>query len=217
LKLGTHSTPQPGGKPAGPPACRRVVHAVGAAAAGFTLIELMVAVGMMVMFVSIGIPTLYRSMNQDSMRKAVSDVMEVCSVARARAILDGAPMELCIRPAQRSFTVGAAADRNSDWTGLQPRVDYQFGDRMRAHPEPAPARSGFSVSLSPSIIIEGLGVNGEDWTEDQEARVRFYPNGTCDAMSIVLLSDKGERRNIWLEVVTGFAELEVDPFKFRAR
>jgi hypothetical protein len=70
------------------------------------------------------------------------------------------------------------------------------------------------VKLSPSIVVEGLGVNGEDWTEDDEAHVRFYPNGTCDQMSVVLLSDKGERRNIWLEMVTGYADVESDPQKF---
>ena len=67
------------------------------------------------------------------------------------------------------------------------------------------------------IIIEGLGVNGEDWTEDESARVRFYPNGTSDEMSIVILAENQERRNIWLEVVTGLAEFEVDPQKFKAR
>ena len=76
---------------------------------------------------------------------------------------------------------------------------------------------GMSVKLSPSIRIEGLGVSGEDWTEDEEAHVWFYANGTCDEMSLVLLSDKGERRNIFLEVVTGMAEFEVDPLKFKDR
>ena len=60
-------------------------------------------------------------------------------------------------------------------------------------------------------------MSGEDWTEDEEAHVWFYSNGTCDEMSLVLLSDKGERRNIFLEVVTGLAEFEVDPLKFRDR
>ena len=77
--------------------------------------------------------------------------------------------------------------------------------------------SFFSATLSDKITIEGLGINGEDWTEDETGRVRFYPNGTSDEMSIVLLSDRQERRNIWLEVVTGLAEFEVDPQKFKAR
>ncbi len=192
----------------------------------FTLVELMVAVGMMAIFMSIAIPTLFQNMHRDSMRKAVSDVMEACSVARARAILDGAPMELRIHPVERTFSVGPAAQApagppGSEFgpEGLPERIDYQWGARMEDHGGGAGSSgpSTFSVKLGQSIVIEGLGVNGEDWTEDPQASVRFYPNGTCDEMSVILLSDQGERRNIFLEVVTGFADLEVDPLKFRVR
>ena len=205
-------------------------------AAGFTLVEIMVAVGIMAIFMAIAAPSLYQNMHQDSMRKAVNDVMEACSTARARAILDSRPMDLVIRPAERTFSVSAAAAAPSDsssgprtfgfegegmvegGSGLGDRPEYHLGDRMVPHGGSGGAgAAAFSVKLGPSIMVEGLGVNGEDWTEDLEARVRFYPNGTCDEMSIVLLSDKGERRNIFLEVVTGFADFEVDPLKFRAR
>src|ERR1051325_7209106 len=77
--------------------------------------------------------------------------------------------------------------------------------------------AGFAVKLSDKIIVEGMGINGEDYTEDEVGRVRFYPNGTSDEFSIVLLSDRGERRNITLEVVTGLADVETDPNKFKAR
>ena len=60
-------------------------------------------------------------------------------------------------------------------------------------------------------------MNGEDWTDDPVARVRFRSNGTCDEMSIVLIDDHNEARNIWLEVVTGLPELESDESKFKAR
>lgn len=198
---------------------------------GFTLIELMIAVGMMAVMLTVGLPMLYQGMSKDSMRKAVNDVLEACSTARARAILDGAVTELRIRPFERELSVVVLGPGRPDPSqeqpgpafsaeGLPERIEYQWGDRMVDHPEPGQASGGsacFTVKLGPSIIIEGLGVNGEDWTEDAQARVRFYPNGTCDEMSIVLLSDKGERRNIFLEVVTAFADFEVDPSKFRAR
>jgi hypothetical protein len=77
--------------------------------------------------------------------------------------------------------------------------------------------SKFAMKLPDNVHIEGLGVNGEDWTEDAVARVRFYSNGTCDEMSLVLIDQNNERRNIWLEVVTGLPELESDPLKFKAR
>ena len=182
---------------------------------GFTLIELMVAVGIIAVIMSIGIPTLYQMKHADSMRKAVSDVMEICANARARAILDGTTMELHIRLRERSFSVSAGsatAAEDSHGTGAFMAPTGQGGGHSSGG-----GGGSLSAQLSPSIIIEGLGISGEDWTEDEEARVRFYANGTCDEMSIVLLSDKGERRNIFLEVVTGMADFEVDVTKFRVR
>ena len=184
----------------------------GGGQGGFTLIELMVAVGIIAVIMSIGIPTLYQMKHADSMRKALSDVMEICANARARAILDGTTMELRIRPRDRSFSVGAGSSEDTGGTGAFMAPTGQGGGHSSGE-----GGGSLSAQLSPSIIIEGLGISGEDWTEDEEARVRFYSNGTCDEMSIVLLSDKGERRNIFLEVVTGMADYEVDPMKFRVR
>ena len=76
----------------------------------------------------------------------------------------------------------------------------------------------FSVTLPAGVFVEGLGVNGEDWTEDEVARVRFNPNGTSDEMTVVLFRpESNERRNIWLEVITGLSDIETDPAKFKAR
>ena len=72
-----------------------------------------------------------------------------------------------------------------------------------------------SVTLPDGIQIEGIRLNFLDYTEDEIVRVRFYPNGTSDEFSLFLLSDKGERRQIFLEVVTGFADFETDALKFR--
>ena len=157
-------------------------------------------------------------MQKKGMRQALDGVMEACAQARAKAILDGTPMELRIRPADRSFSVAGATvskEEMNKGTGA-----FMFdGDKAGSHSSGSDDGDERlkSFTLPTGIIVEGLGVNGEDWTTDEEARVRFYPNGTSDEMSIVLLSDKGERRNIYLEVVTGFAEVEVDPLKFRDR
>src|SRR6266581_2780388 len=75
----------------------------------FTLIEIMVVVAIMGIVMTIAIPTVYQQLHPESMRKAVSDVMEACSHARARAILNGAETELVIHPADRQFTVSSAA------------------------------------------------------------------------------------------------------------
>jgi hypothetical protein len=54
-----------------------------------------------------------------------------------------------------------------------------------------------------------------DFTEDEEVAVRFYPNGTCDEFYVVLQSDQGELRMIYLDMVTGFPVVESDPSKMK--
>ena len=194
-----------------------------APARAFTLIELLIAMAMVAVLMTVAIPSVYRNLHPDSMRKAVSEVMEVCAHARARAVLGGVPMELRIRLMDRSFSVATASvQRDLDEPAAATGNAFMFrGDEVVTKASvrsPAATEEGrASTHLSDRIHIEGLGVNGEDWTEDEEARVRFYPNGTCDEMSLILLSDKGERVNITLEVVTGLADMETDILKFKAR
>ena len=56
-----------------------------------------------------------------------------------------------------------------------------------------------------------LDVNFRECKDDEEARVRFYPNGTCDEFTIILHSAaNGESKKITLELVTAMPE--VTPF-----
>lgn len=198
--------------------CRR------AAGAGFTLIELMVVVGIIALVMTISIPSIYRKLHPDSITKAVDDVLEACRYARGRAILEGTVTELVFRPGDRlvevvptGLTGRESAEPERDPSVFSPSVG---GEAWRMSDRPVKGRGGgsiFSVKFSDRIMVEGLGINGLDYTEDEVSRVRFYPNGTCDEMSVVLLSDRNERRNITLEVVTSLPDVEVDPNKFRHR
>lgn len=188
----------------------------------FTLIEVMVVVAIMGIIMTMSVPTIYRKLHPESMRRAVNDIMEACDNARSYAVLNSVDTELVIRPFDRQIRVVVAGKKKEP--GEDPMFSPSVSGEEWRMPErtPAEASSGggaplFSGKLGEKIIIEGLGVNGEDWTDDEEARVRFYPNGTCDEMSIVLVSENQERRNIWLEVVTALPEFEVDPQKFKAR
>ena len=194
----------------------------GSAGRAFTLVELLIAMGMVAILLSVALPSVYRNWGQDSLLKAMTDVMEVCHQARARAVLGGTPMELRIRLVDRSFSIAAASVQRDVEDSAPVGNAFEFrGDEVVEKPVhktgAAQEWSDASKRLSEKIHIEGLGVNGEDWTEDEEARIRFYPDGTCDEMSLVLLSDKGERCNITLEIVTGLADVETDITKFKAR
>jgi prepilin-type N-terminal cleavage/methylation domain-containing protein len=193
---------------------------------GFTLIELLVVVSIMGIILTIAVPFMHMSLERrKGMNGAVRDVQDACRTARDWSILQQTPQELRIRPHEGVFEVGVASTpmaeephrlASTDLAGNEWRMDDH---RPSAPPARAKAGGGsFSARLPEGVIVEGLGVNGEDWTEDEVARVCFRPNGTSDEMSVVLYrAESNERRNIWLEVVTAMPELETDPSKFRAR
>lgn len=197
---------------------------LGRRSAGFTLIEIMVVVGIAAVLLTLAVPAFVRRLAPQSMQRAVTDVTELLWRARADAILTGGITALQIRPASGSFSIAKVAGT------APPATDSAAGDavgvsgggrREAAEPSVPETQTGRNddrhKTLHRAIRIEGLGINGEDWTEDEVAEVRFFPNGTCDAFSLVLLSENMERRNIYLEVVTGLASVESDPTKFRAR
>jgi hypothetical protein len=80
------------------------------------------------------------------------------------------------------------------------------------HATAAPA-SGKSYQFDQTIRIRALGLNGLDYSEDEQVEIRFYANGTTDNFKIVIESERGEQRLIFLDPVTGHADFEVDPDK----
>jgi len=172
-------------------------------ASAFTLIEIMVVVAIMGVILTIGIPSIYQMTRKEGMRKAVSDVWEVCNNARAQAIFRGAPVEVVFYPTERRFAVGdSSAPQPQDGTDV-------------IEPKPAPRTgSGLAGQFPEDIAIEMLDINLLEYRESDRARVRFFPNGTSDELTLILRSIKNEWRMISLEVTTGRVSIESDPQKF---
>jgi len=82
---------------------------------------------------------------------------------------------------------------------------------MRAPPNPYTS----SAKLSDDVRIEMCDVNFTEYLDQDVARVRFYPNGTCDELTLILRSDL-EWRKISLECVTSLAQVESDYNKFNS-
>lgn len=166
--------------------------------AAFTLIEIMVVVGIIAIVMAMTVPFVYKVRQREAINKAVRDVMEVCSQARAQAILQGKITELQFYPKEkRCQVVGYAGEKSP-----APEQSSEPG----VAPTP-PANSGLSARIHDAITIEMLDVNLTEYKDLDLARVRFFPNGTCDEFTLVLHSDKGQWFKIWLEITTSLANV----------
>jgi prepilin-type N-terminal cleavage/methylation domain-containing protein len=135
--------------------------------AAFTLIEIMIVVGIIGLMAAIGVPSILQSLQKEGMRKAVNDVVDVCNDARAHAILSGQTTEVTFHPADKTFG----------------------------------SSGGKSATLPDGIDFAMLDINLQDRSQWDAAPVRFFPNGTCDEMTIVLHSPD-DWRKITLEFST---------------
>jgi len=172
---------------------------------GFTLIEMMLVVGIMAIVLAIGLPPMVRVLDREPLRQAVSDVVEGVSHARAQAILHGRRSEMVIngdgqiivriaparapRPPAGEVGMGAAGVEMIGGSISTPLFEATLGAEV--------AITSVQVNGGPDLVQ----VSGEG-----EARVRFYPNGTSDDFKVEFRDSTGARR-ITLDPVTGFADV----------
>jgi type II secretion system protein H len=149
--------------------------------AAFTLIEIMVVVAIIGLIAAMGVPSILQAFHKDGMRKAVSDVADVCAEARAQAILQNQRTAVIFFPQERRFGVESAAGGVNAHSG---RVT--------------------SATLPAGVEFAMLDISVQNYVQSEWARVFFYPDGTSDEMTLVLLS-QGEQRKITLEFSTGLA------------
>jgi prepilin-type N-terminal cleavage/methylation domain-containing protein len=169
----------------------------------FTLIEIMMVVAIIGLMMTMGVPAILRATRQEPMRKAVNDVMEICSHARGQAVLQGVTTAVVFHPQSRQVALAGVETVNSADDSSQSVVPTG-GSKPSASGTP----SLNSTQFADSITIDMLDINLLEYKDTDEARVRFFPNGTSDEMTLVLHSGD-QYLKITLEVTTGLASVEV--------
>jgi len=174
----------------------------------------MIVVGIMGIVMTMSVPIVWKIWHKEALDKAITDIIEVCSNARARAILQGHEVDLIVHPRDGRFDLSAApvavTVASPNPTDNTPPTAFQPGPLSMSG-------SGLSAQLSDRVTIEDLDINKipGGFKDAEQARVRFFPNGTADEMSLFLLSDKGKRCEILIEVTTGLANVEWEVRRFR--
>jgi prepilin-type N-terminal cleavage/methylation domain-containing protein len=163
---------------------------------GFTILELMIVIGIMGLLLTIGVPLIYKVLHRAPINQATADLFEVLSNARARAILQGKEVDLIFHPRDGRFEVEGAGDGAAAGSG-----QVQAGG-VRG------VGAGTHGKLPDSVVLRMLDINKLDhnFLEDEVARVRFFPNGTSDELTLILQSG-ADQRGVTLEITTGLASV----------
>jgi Tfp pilus assembly protein FimT len=179
----------------------------------------MIVMGIMALVLAMGAPAIYKVWHKESMQRTVQDLNEILTDVRAKAIFSGKPCEVIFKPQEGRIEKGGFVAQPSE---NNPDAAANTSDG----PSP-PVNGGGSITSRPSlnhtdvatipegVVLEMLDVNLIEYKDAEFARVRFYPNGTCDELTIILRSTDGEWRKISLEATTGLATIETDPNRFK--
>jgi type II secretory pathway pseudopilin PulG len=141
----------------------------------------MVVVAIMGLVVAMGLPSIIKALQKDGMRKALSDVQDVCFTAREHAILSKQKTFVAFYPQEGRFSVEGGAG----------------GTAVDAHTGKATASS-----LPNGIKFAMLDIFRQDYAESDWSRVFFYPDGTSDE-AVIVLAGSGEQQKVTLEYATG--------------
>ena len=181
----------------------------GSARSAFTLIELMVVIGLIMIVMTIGIPRLIYN-NETPLGGSLSAVMDACAAARTKAILSGQTTKVIIDSETYSVTLGGVSTKpKTELESLNP--DTNNLDSLNDDPkQTAQTGSSFSGKIHADVGVDFLAVNFKDMSEAERAEINFYPNGTSDEFAIGMrhITGDGVQRFVHLDSVTGLAYLK---------
>jgi Tfp pilus assembly protein FimT len=158
---------------------------------GFTLIELSIVAFILMIVLAVSAPYFARSYRATQLDAAVRSFITTCQFARHQAILNQ-------RPAYLHLDIGG----RMVWVSQE--RDGEFGEPVE--------HTLKTLEIAPVVSIVSVQLAGELPRRDGQVTVVFYPNGTCDALAMVLQgSEKGSGLHVFVDPVT--TKPQIQPMK----
>ena len=153
--------------------CNRAVPIAVRSAAGFTMLELMVAITIVGLVLSVAVPAsgrLYRTMQY---RDAVRDVVTLFASARYEAVNSGRAQDVRINPRTRELSLNTEIRRLPEGLNLVVRAARELNDQrsgvIRFYPEGGTSGGGVDVEIPGSY---GVRVN-VDWLVGRVSQQKY--------------------------------------------
>lgn len=171
----------------------------GRVRSAFTLIELLVAAALAAVLMMTAVP-FAREVRKDPLVRAVNTLVEGCREARLKAILKDRPMQLVIFENGGAVGVEPVPDHPISWktTSASAELSPSIGDSSPADSIPTDVKR-----IDDEVAFRQLVVNGQDMMTSDAAVIRFFPNGTSDALIAELQWLRRGVRRVSLDIMTG--------------
>ena len=186
------------------------------AVSAFTLIELMVVMGLMMIILAIGVPKMVQG-NRTPLGESLNAVMEACAAARRQAILSGSTARVTIRGAEEGtgFIISAGSGGGRAKARKAEGINSDMVGYLDEAPKPAPkpgAGAGFSGRIHDEVAVHFISVNFDESMDKDQVEVKFYSNGTSDEFTIGMRHEYGDAvlRFVELDSVTGLAYIKTE-------
>jgi type IV fimbrial biogenesis protein FimT len=139
------------------------------AATGFTLIEMMVAIGIMAILLSIAVPSFTQAGLGSQLRSSSTAMIASANLARSEAVKRNAPVNLCVSADGASCGAGGW---EQGWIVMVPSLPA--GQQVIARGDPAP--QGFRIMASSSTTTVTFQPTGVGATAASFKICRQSPN-----------------------------------------
>ena len=178
---------------------------------GFTLIEIMVVIAIMGLIMAMGMPSIIQAFKKEGMRKAVDEVQNLCAKARSEAICNNRTTWVYFYPQMTDRRYQLDGDPVIGGAALMDQLSARNSDATTSTNSVLPSHDAGNTDsagvLPDDVQIEMFDINQQDFAESPYGRVRFFPDGTCDEM-VLVLRYKADTRKISLEYATAMTEVE---------